>query len=256
MERMKDKVVIVTGAGSGIGQACAELFAEEGATVVVESLKASEAERVAAGIRERGYPAVAMQGDVAIAADVERVVAETIREFGRVDVLVSNAAIQLVVESIEFVTEADWDRVMDVNLKGAFLLTRAVVPHMKRQGGGIILFTGSEMGFVADPAVPVYVASKGGLHMFMKAIAVSLIKHNIRVNAFCPGETDTPLLQGEIDNAPDPAARKAEYDAWAPIGRMATPREQAHIALFLASDESSFVVGSTYLADGGFTASI
>jgi 3-oxoacyl-[acyl-carrier protein] reductase len=256
MERMKDKVVIVTGAGSGIGRACAELFAEEGATVVVESLTASEAEPVAAGIRERGYPAVAMQGDVSIAADVERIVAETIREFGRIDVLISNAGVQLVVESIELVSEEDWDRVIDVNLKAAFLLTKAVVPHMKRQGGGIILFTGSEMGFVADPAVPIYVASKGGLHMFMKAIAVSLIKHNIRVNAFCPGETNTPLLQSEIDNAPDPEAKKAEYDAWAPIGRMATPREQAYVALFLASDESSFVVGSTYLADGGFTASI
>lgn len=256
MDRMKDKVVLVTGAGSGIGQACAELFAEEGAKVVVESFTAEKAERVAAAIRERGYTAVAMQGDVAITADVERVVAETIRQFGRIDVLISNAAVQKVVESIELLSEEDWDRVIDVNLKAAFLLTKAVVPQMKQQGGGIILFTGSEMGFVADPAIPVYVASKGGLHMFMKAIAISLIKHNIRVNAFCPGETNTPLLQSEIDNSPDPAATKASYDAWAPIGRMATPREQAYVALFLASDESSFVVGSTYLADGGFTASI
>ena len=256
MDRMKDKVVLVTGAGSGIGQACAELFAEEGAKVVVESFTAEKAERVAAAIRERGYTAVAMQGDVAISADVERVVAETIRQFGRIDVLISNAAVQKVVESIELLSEEDWDRVIDVNLKAAFLLTKAVVPHMKQQGGGNILFTGSEMGFVADPAIPVYVASKGGLHMFMKAIAISLIKHNIRVNAFCPGETNTPLLQSEIDNSPDPAATKAAYDAWAPIGRMATPREQAFVALFLASDESSFVVGSTFLADGGFTASI
>jgi NAD(P)-dependent dehydrogenase (short-subunit alcohol dehydrogenase family) len=256
MERMKDKVVVVTGAGSGIGQACAELFAEEGAKVVVESFTAEKAERVAAGIRERGHTAIAMQGDVAIWADVERVVADTIREFGRIDVLISNAAVQKVVESIELLSEEDWDRVIDVNLKAAFLLTKAVVPHMKQQGGGVILFTGSEMGFVADPAIPVYVASKGGLHMFMKAIAISLIKHNIRVNAFCPGETNTPLLQSEIDNSPDPAATKAAYDAWAPIGRMATPREQAYVALFLSTDESAFVVGSTFLADGGFTASI
>jgi NAD(P)-dependent dehydrogenase (short-subunit alcohol dehydrogenase family) len=238
MGRLEGKVALITGAGSGIGQACAELFAEEGAKVIVESFTAEKAERVAAGIRERGYTAVAMQGDVAI------------------DVLVSNAAVQKVVESIELLSEEDWDRVIDVNLKAAFLLTKAVVPHMKQQGGGIILFTGSEMGFVADPAIPVYVASKGGLHMFMKAIAISLIKHNIRVNAFCPGETNTPLLQSEIDNSPDPAATKIAYDAWAPIGRMAAPREQAYVALFLASDESSFVVGSTYLADGGFTSSI
>jgi 3-oxoacyl-[acyl-carrier protein] reductase len=256
MDRMKDKVVMVTGAGSGIGQACAELFAEEGAKVVVESFTAEKAERVAAGIRERGHEALSMQGDVAVAADVERVVAGTIARYGRIDVLISNAAVQYVVDNIEDVAEETWDRVIDVNLKAAFLLTKAVVPHMKRQGGGVILFTGSEMGFVADPAIPIYVASKGGLHMFMKAIAIKLIKNNIRVNAFCPGETNTPLLQSEIDNAPDPAAVKAAYDAWAPIGRMATPREQAYVALFLASDESSFVVGSTYLADGGFTASI
>ena len=256
MERMKDKVVLVTGAGSGIGQACAELFAEEGGRVVVEDIAGDKAEAVAAAIRERGLTAVSMQGDVAVAADVERMVAETVRQFGRIDVLISNAAVQKVVESIELLSEEDWDRVIDVNLKAAFLLTRAVVPPMKQQGGGIILFTGSEMGFIADPAIPVYVASKGGLHMFMKAIAISLIKHNIRVNAFCPGETNTPLLQSEIDNSPDPAATKAAYDAWAPIGRMASPREQAAVALFLASDESSFVVGSTFLADGGFTASI
>ncbi len=256
MGRMSDKVVLVTGAGSGIGQACAEVFAEEGAKVIVEDINGDAAERVAAAIRAAGSTAIAVQGDVSVAADTQRMVDAAVSEWGRIDVVISNAAVQKVVESIELLSEEDWDRVIDVNLKGCFLVSKAAIPHMKAQGGGVILFTGSEMGFIADPAIPVYVASKGGVHMLMKAMAISLIKHNIRVNAFCPGETNTPLLQSEIDNSPDPEKTKAAYDAWAPIGRMANPREQAYVALFLASDEASFVVGSTVLADGGFTASI
>lgn len=256
MGRLEGKIALITGAGSGIGEACAQLFAEEGARVVVEDINGEAAERVATSIRDAGFPAIAVQGDVSVAADARRMIEAAVNEWGRIDIVVNNAAVQKVVESIELLSEEDWDRVIDVNLKGGFLVSKAAIPRMKSQGGGVILFTGSEMGFIADPAIPVYVASKGGLHMLMKAMAISLIKHNIRVNAFCPGETNTPLLQSEIDNSPDPAATKAAYDAWAPIGRMGEPREQAHVALFLASDESSFVVGSTFLADGGFTASI
>ena len=256
MGRLEGKIALITGAGSGIGEACAQLFAEEGARVVVEDINGEAAERVATAIRDAGLPAIAVQGDVSVAADARRMIEAAVSEWGRIDIVVNNAAVQKVVESIELLSEEDWDRVIDVNLKGGFLVSKAAIPHMKRQGGGVILFTGSEMGFIADPAIPVYVASKGGVHMLMKTMAISLIKHNIRVNAFCPGETNTPLLQSEIDNSPDPAATKAAYDAWAPIGRMAAPREQAYVALFLASEESSFVVGSTYLADGGFTSSI
>ena len=256
MGRLEGKIALITGAGSGIGEACAELFAEEGARVVVEDINGEAADRVAATIREAGNVAIACQGDISVAADAQRMVDAAVNEWGRIDIVVNTAAVQKVVESIELLSEEDWDRVIDVNLKGGFLVSKAAIPYMKGQGGGVILFTGSEMGFIADPAIPVYVASKGGVHMLMKAMAISLIKHNIRVNAFCPGETNTPLLQSEIDNSPDPAATKAAYDAWAPIGRIAAPREQAYVALFLASDEASFVVGSTYLADGGFTSSI
>jgi 3-oxoacyl-[acyl-carrier protein] reductase len=256
MGRLEGKVALITGAGSGIGEACAVLFAEEGARVVVADINGDAARRVAAAIAAAGHQALAVEGDVAVAADAQRMVDAAVARWGRIDVVVNNAAVQKVVESIELLSEDDWDRVIDVNLKGGFLVSKAAIPYMKAQGGGVILFTGSEMGFVADPAIPVYVASKGGVHMLMKAMAAGLIRHDIRVNAFCPGETNTPLLQSEIDTSPDPAATKAAYDAWAPIGRMAEPREQAYVALFLASDEASFVVGSTYLADGGFTASI
>ncbi len=254
MDRLHDKVALVTGAGSGIGQACAELFAEEGARVVVEDINGDAAERVAGAVTARGLTATAVQGDVSVAADAQRMVDETVRRFGRIDILVSNAGIQRIVESIELLPEEDWDRLIDVNLKGGYLVSKAAIPYMKAQGGGVILFTGSEMGFLADPQAPVYNASKGGLHMLMKSMAVGLIRHNIRVNAFCPGITNTPLLQSEIDTSPDPAATQKAYDAWAPIGRMGSPREMAYVALFLASDEASFVVGATYLADGGFTA--
>lgn len=254
MDRLRDRVALVTGAGSGIGQACAELFAEEGASVIVDDIDGDAAERVAGAIRARGLVASAVQGDVSVAVDAQRMVDTAVREFGRIDIVVSNAGVQRMVESLELLPEADWDRVIGVNLKGAYLVSKAAIPHMKAQGRGAIVFTGSEMGFLADPLTPVYNASKGGLHMLMKSMAVNLIKHGIRVNAFCPGITNTPLLQSEIDTSPDPAKTKEAYDAWAPIGRMGTPREMAHVALFLASDESSFVVGATYLADGGFTA--
>jgi NAD(P)-dependent dehydrogenase (short-subunit alcohol dehydrogenase family) len=254
VDRLKDKVALVTGAGSGIGQATAELFAEEQAKVVVADIVGEAAERVASGIQARDQQAAAVVGDVAIAVDAQRMVDEAVRAFGRIDILVSNAGIPCIVESIESLSEEDWDRTIDVNLKGTFLLAKAAVPRMKAQGSGVILVTGSEMGFLADPQAPAYNASKGGLHMLMKSMAVNLIKHGIRVNAFCPGITNTPLLQSEIDSSPDPAKTQREYDVWAPIGRMGTPREMANVALFLASDEASFVVGATFLADGGFTA--
>jgi NAD(P)-dependent dehydrogenase (short-subunit alcohol dehydrogenase family) len=253
MDRLMNKVALVTGAGSGIGQASAELFAAEGARVVVADITGEAAERVAAGIRDRGCTAIAVTGDVSKASDARRMVEETVKAFGRIDILLSNAGIPSIVESIELLPEEQWDRVIDVNLKGTYLLSLAAVPLMKAQGGGVILVTGSEMGFLADPQAPAYNASKGGLHMLMKSMAVNLIKHNIRVNAVCPGITNTPLLQREIDTSPDPAKTQREYDAWAPIGRMASPKEIAHVALFLASDEASFVVGATFVADGGFT---
>jgi NAD(P)-dependent dehydrogenase (short-subunit alcohol dehydrogenase family) len=254
MDRLTGKAILVTGAGSGIGRACAELFAREGGHVVVADIDGPAAAAVAAGIRASGGDAVAVAGDVSVAADAARMVQAAVESFGRIDVLHSNAGIPSIVESIELLLEDEWDRLIDVNLKGTYLLARAAVPLMKAQGGGVIIVTGSEMGFLADPQAPAYNASKGGLHMLMKSMAVNLIRHKIRVNAVCPGITDTPLLQREIETSPDPARTRADYDAWAPIGRMAAPGEIAEAALFLASDASSFVVGTTLVVDGGYTA--
>lgn len=254
MDRLKDKAVLITGAGSGIGRASAELFAEEGASVVVADINGDNAQAVAQGIRDRGGSAVAVAGDVSKASDARRMVEETVAAYGRIDVLFSNAGVPCIAPSVAELSEEDWDRTIDVNLKGTYLLSHAAVPHMRRQGGGVIVITGSEMGVLADPQAPAYNASKGGLHMLMKSMAVNLIRENIRVNAVCPGITDTPLLQREIDTSPDPEKTRQEYAKWAPIGRMGSPREIARAALFLASEESSFVVGATLLVDGGYTA--
>ena len=230
------------------------LFASEGASVAVVDIDPGRSGAVAAEIRSSGGQAFALEGDVGRDADVTGVIDQAMRVFDRIDVLFSNAGIGSVSESIEALSEPEWDRVIDVNLKATYLLCRAVVPGMKAAGGGVILVTGSEMGVVADPRSPAYNASKGGLHLLMKSMAVNLIPHNIRVNAVCPGLTDTPLMQDAIKRSVDPSEARARFDRRAPIGRMAQPMEIARAALFLVSDEASFVVGTTLMVDGGFTA--
>ena len=155
---------------------------------------------------------------------------------------------------IAVLSEEEFDRVIAVNLKGMYTIIHAAVPRLKEAGGGTIVTVGSEMGFVADPNAPAYNASKGGVIMFTKSIAVDLIGENIRVNCACPGITQTPLLDAEVATSADPEATRAEFAQWAPIGRASEPAEQARGILFLASEESSFAVGTTLLLDGGYTA--
>ncbi len=198
-------------------------------------------------------PVSGVAGDVRSMADAERMVAAAVERNGSVDVLVCNAGITSVAP-IETLTEDEWDAVLGTNVKGMFTLVKHAVPHMIRQGGGRIVTLGSEMGIVAVPESPAYNASKGAVIMFTKSIAVDLIRHNIRVNSLCPGITRTPLLQAEVDNSADPERTATEQASWAPIMRVADPGEIAQGALFLASDDSSFAVGSCLVLDGGFTA--
>jgi NAD(P)-dependent dehydrogenase (short-subunit alcohol dehydrogenase family) len=177
----------------------------------------------------------------------------TVARFGTLDVLVCNAGITSVAP-IELLTEDEWDRVLATNVKGMFTLVKHAVPILRRGGGGTIITLGSEMGIVAVPESPAYNASKGAVIMFTKSIALDLIRHNIRVNCLCPGITRTPLLQAEVDNAVDPEAAAAAQARWAPIMRIADPKEIAAGAVFLASDASSFAVGSCLVLDGGATA--
>jgi NAD(P)-dependent dehydrogenase (short-subunit alcohol dehydrogenase family) len=252
MGKLDGKAALVSGAASGIGFAIAELFLEEGASVVIADFNAAGLEAAKAQLELLG-PVASVVGDVRSMDDAGRMVQAAVDAFGGLDVLVCNAGITSVMP-IELLSEEEWDAVLTTNVKGMFTLVKHAVPQMILRGGGSIVTLGSEMGIVAVPESPAYNASKGAVIMFTKSIAIDLITKNIRVNSLCPGITRTPLLQAEVDNSVDPAATAAAQAIWAPIKRVAEPREIAQGALFLASDDSSFAVGSCLVLDGGFTA--
>jgi len=251
--RLEGKITLITGGASGIGKATARLFLEEGARVVISDINADALDTAVAELSADGGAISGIRGDVRSMADGGAMVAAAVERYGRLDVLFCNAGITSV-SPIEQLTEEEWDAVIDTNLKGMFTLIKAAVPQMRTQGGGAIITMGSEMGIVAVPESPAYNASKGGVIMFTRSIAIDLIQHNIRINTICPGITRTPLLQAEVDNSIDPEKTAREQASWAPIMRVADPREIAHGALFLASDDSSFAVGSSLVLDGGYTA--
>lgn len=250
---IQGKSALVTGGAMGIGQAIAMLAASEGARVTIIDVHGEALDRTIADIRRAGGSAVGVVGDVSNPVDCQNAVDAAVSTYGGLQLLFANAGIAMI-GAIDVVSVMDIHRTVDINLKGMMFIAKYAVPHMKHAGTGAIVFTGSEMAFAADPANPVYVASKGGVVMLMKSMALDLIPYNIRVNAVCPGVTNTPLLQQEVATSLDPAQREAENAAWAPIGRVGEPMEMAHPALFLASDAASFMVGSAVLVDGGFTA--
>jgi NAD(P)-dependent dehydrogenase (short-subunit alcohol dehydrogenase family) len=251
--RIQDRVALITGGASGIGKATATLFLAEGARVVISDINADALKLAVEELRATSDQISGVQGDVRSMESAGEMVRAAVDRHGRLDILFCNAGITSVMPISEL-TEQEWDAVIDTNLKGMFTLVKHAVPQMRSQGGGTIITMGSEMGIVAVPESPAYNASKGGVIMLTKSLAVDLIRDNIRVNSLCPGITRTPLLQAEVDNSLDPAKTAAEQAAWAPIMRVADPAEIAHGALFLASDDSSFAVGSCLVLDGGFTA--
>jgi NAD(P)-dependent dehydrogenase (short-subunit alcohol dehydrogenase family) len=250
--RLTNKVALISGGASGIGRAIAELFLEQGASVVISDINAPLLESTVKDLSSRGSIS-GVTGDVRSMAEARGMVEQTVERYGAIDVLVCNAGITSVMP-IEQLEEDEWDAVLTTNVKGMYTLIKASIPYMKEQGGGNIITLGSEMGIVAVPESPAYNASKGAVIMFTKSIAVDLIRYNIRVNSLCPGITRTPLLQAEVDNSNDPEKTALAQASWAPIMRVADAREIANGALFLASDESSFAVGSCLILDGGFTA--
>ena len=245
--RLKDKVALITGAGSGIGQASARIFAREGAKVVCVDLKGETAEATA---REIGGAAFA--ADVSKAKDAEAMVAFAEKTYGRLDVAFNNAGIfDPNDDSVTNTSEEIWDRVIDINLKGVFLGCKYEIPALLRAGGGAIINTASFVAIVgaATPQIA-YTASKGGVLSMTREIAVEFARKNIRCNALCPGPVETPLLAELLS---DPARRQRRL-VHIPPGRFARAAEMANAALFLASDEASYVNGSTFLVDGGITA--
>jgi len=251
--RLAGRVALITGGASGIGKATAELFLAEDARVVIADLNGDALEAAVTELAAAGAPVSGVQGDVRSMAAAGEMVRSAVGRFGRLDILICNAGITSVMP-ISDLTEEEWDAVIDTNLKGMFTLVKHAVPQMRAQGGGTIITMGSEMGIVAVPESPAYNASKGGVIMLTRSLAIDLIRDNIRVNSLCPGITRTPLLQAEVDNSLDPEKTAAEQASWAPIMRVADPAEIARGALFLASDESSFAVGSCLVLDGGYTA--
>jgi NAD(P)-dependent dehydrogenase (short-subunit alcohol dehydrogenase family) len=251
--RVDKKVAIVTGAGSGIGEASAIRLAEEGAIVICADINGAAAESVAQGIVASGGKATAAAIDISDDKQCDAVVASAIKDFGTVDILVNNAGVNLPGIFHE-VTNETIDRTLSVNIKGAMYLTRAVLPAMLKQGIGSIVNMSSVNGLVSEPYLSVYSASKGAIVMFTRGIALDYAKTGVRCNAICPGWVDTPInhahakMLGGLDHV------YKTIDSFQPIGRPGTPREIANLVLFLASDESSFMTGSIVSADGGMTA--
>lgn len=250
--RLKDKVVIITGAGRGIGYTTAHLFSEEGAKLLLNDIHEERGENTTKEIQEKGGEVVFVHGDVADWKTWERIRDQTIESYGKIDVLFNNAGMSSF-KSLE-TTEEEWDRVMAVNLKSVFLGCKAVVPTMKEQEYGNIINNASEIGVVGARNTLAYGAAKGGVIQMTKGLALDLATTGIRVNVICPGITATPLLLDSIKNHPRPEERRNFLEGTIPIHRMADPMEQAKAVLFLASDDSSFMTGASLVVDGGWTA--
>jgi NAD(P)-dependent dehydrogenase (short-subunit alcohol dehydrogenase family) len=255
MTRFANKVAIITGAGSGIGRAAAEIIASDGGAVGVLDLRLDAAEETVEAIRAAGGRAVALAANVSDTAEVEAAVAKLVAEFGKVNVLYNNAGCDSS-GSVANATDADWERAFAVNAKGTFVCSRAVVPHLKAAGGGAIVNQGSVAALVAVPNFAAYCAAKGAVVALTRSMAIDLAPDNIRVNVICPGTVFTPLMEPMLRarGGGDLEAGLAKTLVKYPIGRLGTPEEIANVAAFLASDESSFLTGSVIAADGGMTA--
>ena len=247
--RLKSKVAIVTGAGSGIGEATALTFAKEGARVTVADVVDSAGNDTVEQIRAAGGDAKYVHTDVTSASDIQGMVSTTISNYGKLDVLFNNAGIAMRL-AVADLPEDDWDRCIDINLKGAYLGSKYAIPAMIANGGGSIINTASIYGIVGGPNRAAYVASKGGVVNLTRGMALDYAETNIRVNCICPGYTDTPIIQNIVET---PAKYKALADQH-PLGRLAKPLDIAYGALYLASDESAFVTGIALPIDGGYTA--
>jgi meso-butanediol dehydrogenase/(S,S)-butanediol dehydrogenase/diacetyl reductase len=246
--RLDGKVAIVTGGGSGIGEGIAGRFAEAGAAVVVFDLNGEAAGRVAARIG-----GTAIRGDVSNEADVLRAVDETVSRLGSLDILINNAGIE-VTGTVDELTSDQWDRQLNVNLKGVFLFSKYAIPRMRGRGGAIVNIS-SVHAFVSYPATPAYDASKSGMIGLTRAMALDHGKDAIRVNAICPGYINTPLQDAWLATLPDPKATMREVLKFHPLGRIGTPRDIADAALFLSCDAASFISGAFLVVDGAMTAS-
>jgi len=248
--KLKNRIAVLTGAGAGIGRHSAIEFAREGASVVVADINAAGAEETAQMIEAAGGTALAVQTDVSQPEPVQSLVARTLERFSRVDVLLNNAAIQ-VNKTIEDTTFEEWNREIAVNLGGVFLCSKYFLPHLRATLGNIVNMS-SVNGYFVEPFCAGYCATKGAIIALTKAMAIDHGKEGIRVNCICPGYIDAGLAEGYFQAQPDPAAARAAAGKLHALWRIGRPEEVGRVAVFLASDEASFVTGAAFVVDGGF----
>jgi NAD(P)-dependent dehydrogenase (short-subunit alcohol dehydrogenase family) len=248
--RLRKKTAIVTGAGTGIGRACAIALIREGAKVALVGRRKERVEEVA---REAGGTALAIAADGSRRDDIERVIDETIQAFGGINVLINNAGI-LHAGTAEQITEAQWDETFNINVRGLWLFSRAILPHMRQAGGGSIINVASVLGINGSRNRAAYAASKGAVVLLTKCMAIDHGHENIRVNAICPSFVETELTAAYLKTTPDPDAVRIERIGVHPLGRLGQPEDIAGLAVYLASDESSWVAGAVLPVDGGYLA--
>lgn len=245
--RFENKIALVTGGASGLGLASAKSFAREGATVAILDVDRKNGPKAVEEIEAAGGKALFVPCDLTDAAQVEAGFAEVVKQYGRVDVMHANAGIIDVPMTVDQMTFAQWNRVININLNGMFLAAKYAVTQMLKQDGGTIVFTGSNWAYVCDPGFTSYAASKGAVVAFARALALDHAKDNIRINVVCPGNMMTPLLERQLSLEADPEATLKS------MGQISTPQEIANLVLFLASDEASAMKGSAVIIDQGET---
>jgi len=250
--RFKDKVVLLTGAGAGIGRAAALKYAKEGAKIIISDVSIKTREETLTLLNELGAEAIYLQGDVSNVEDVKRIIETAVSHFGRLDILVNCAGVVLP-GSLETTTESDWDKTMDINVKGTFLMSKYAVEQMLKSGGGVVISISSSVALkgVADRIA--YTASKGAIWSMTRAMASEYMRRNIRFNTICPGTTYTPSLQQRINKFADPEKALEDFISRQPMGRLGKESEIAEAILFASDDEAAFMNGAALSIDGGMT---
>ncbi len=250
MGEFSNRVIMISGAGSGIGRATAILFGQESAAVVVLDWDGESAQSTLAEIERAGGVGLALKVDVGNPQDVKTAVARTVERYGRIDILFANAAVQ-VIKPIDLTSDEEWDRVISSNLKGTFLCCREVIPVMRRQRSGCIVIASSGHAFHSLPGYTAYASSKGGQLAMMRAMAIDCAADGIRVNCIVPGATETQLLRAHFDDNPD---EKTRLVSKIPMGRLGTPEDIARGVRMLASKDAAYVTGTYLVVDGGLLA--
>ncbi len=251
------KVVLITGGAYGIGRGTALEFAREGAKVAIADVDKSAGEAVVSEIQNNGSKGILIRADVSKASECERVVAETIKSFGAINILFNNVGIQSPdsYHNVENTSEELWDRILNVNLKSYFLMSKFAIPYIRKEGGGVVINTASVQGIQSQPLVPAYAASKGGILSLTRQMSLDYATENIRILAVCPGAIDTKMVRDiaetEDGNTDDVVKR---YGSTHPLGRIGQPVDIANVVLFLASDKASFMTGEHICIDGGYNA--